>query len=74
MQNGELKPEYHIGLQMGSLLQQMRVYKPEERSEHSRLCAIAITDMEKVMAFWHFFIANGEDHGSEEGTGSSAGE
>ncbi len=42
------------------LLDLMRSMKPEERSERSRRIAIAITELEKVLAYWLVFVAGDE--------------
>ena len=45
---------------MVELLKQMRSVKPDERSEDARRMAVAITDMEKVAAYWAQYVAGGQ--------------
>ena len=42
------------------LLDLMRAAKPDERSERARRIAIAITELEKVLAYWLAFVAGDE--------------
>lgn len=42
--------------QIADLIEQMRQEKSQERTERDRYIAIAVTEMEKVYAFWATFV------------------
>lgn len=42
-----------------------RSYKPEERSQKARQYAVAITELEKVTAYFYAFVIVGEDNFDE---------
>ena len=46
---------------MEQLLDELRDARPEERSEISRAYAVAITDLEKVFAYFQTFVVDNED-------------
>lgn len=39
-------------------LKDMRACKPDERSEKARRYAVSITEMEKVLAYFHQYVVN----------------
>lgn len=45
-----------VGFYPDVALDKMRAFKPNDRSEADRLIAIAITDMQKICAWWDFVI------------------
>ncbi len=40
-------------------LEALRMTKPEERSEESRRYAVTITELEKVLGYFHTFVVEG---------------
>ena len=40
----------------GRLLARLKAYKPNDRSEKGRYCAILITDLEKLWAFFKVYV------------------
>lgn len=47
------------GILMDQLLREMRDARPSERSELSRRYAVAITEMEKVYAYFKTYVIDG---------------
>lgn len=41
---------------MRAALQKLRAAKPDDRSELARRYAVAITEMEKTLAYFHTFV------------------
>ena len=56
MDHIELGREQGVWNQMVSLRQILGMMKPDERSEKARRYAVTITELEKVMAYYHTFI------------------
>ena len=50
------KPEAEIHFELYEVLRFMTEYKPNDRSEQDRHWAIAITDLEKVIAWWGYNV------------------
>lgn len=44
-----------VGSRLDDALRDMRAKKPNDRSEVDRRCAIAITELEKLVAYWYFY-------------------
>ena len=55
---GDASIESKLSGQMAELLRDLRLSRPEERSEKARRWAIAITEMEKVFAYFNTYVAN----------------
>lgn len=50
----------NLNNELVTLLNKMRETRPQERSELSRRYAVAITELEKVQAYFEVYVANYE--------------
>ena len=48
--------EYRFLERINDLLEDLKVYKPNDRSEKDRRVAITITELEKVYAYFKTFV------------------
>ena len=51
---------YDTLVKMRNILQDIKANKPNDRSEQDRYTAIAITDLEKLIAFFEKYVVRGE--------------
>lgn len=61
----ELPPAEGVGIALRYALDELRKYKPNDRSEADRAYAIAITDLQKIVAFFEMAVIQGDDGGLE---------
>ncbi len=52
----DLAVKAKIASDLARLLNQMKSGKPNDRTEEDRAWAIAITDLERVMAWWEYWV------------------
>ncbi len=48
--------DYEVLVTLQTIAERMKIAKPDDRSEKARRVQIAITDLEKVMAYWKAFV------------------
>lgn len=61
----KLSPAESAGIALRYALDEPRKGKPNDRSEADRAYAIAITDLQKVVAFFEMAVIQGDDGGLE---------
>ena len=49
--------DYDIVGQLERLIEALKEYRPGDRSEKDRACAIVITDLEKALAYFKVYAA-----------------
>ncbi len=56
---GDMSNEEVIEFAIKELLEMMKEEKPNDRSAQDRNWAVAITEVEKVKAYWNYYIVKG---------------